>query len=395
MNPEAPYYVYERKMIEDACRQLKESLPGFDFLYSVKSNPFPPVLRVVRQQGFGADAASLREVEESLGCGMLPEDVYYSAPGKREKDIRGALGKCVLIADSLHELRMIQRIAAEQGKEERVGLRVHPGFAMGDAVAESSKFGIDMEQLPALRDTLRACPNLKPAGMHVHLKSQVLDAEILAGYYRNVMQLAVELREACEMDMEFINFGAGIGTVYDEVKDRPVDFAKLKAAAQEILAVNRKLHARLLIETGRFVICRAGKYIVPVVDKKMSHGITYLIVANGMNGFMRPAIAALLEKVTEGKTLPGLEPLFTSSHEFRVRVLNGTCEQETVNIVGNLCTPLDIIKNNVTMNRTEIGDLIEITNAGSYACTLSPVQFSGQERPAQYLLTEDGQWIQE
>lgn len=68
----APCYIYDGQMIQSACRVLKASLPGFDFLYSIKANPFEPVVCRVASQDFGADAASLREVEESLACGIKP-----------------------------------------------------------------------------------------------------------------------------------------------------------------------------------------------------------------------------------------------------------------------------------------------------------------------------------
>lgn len=83
------------------------------------------------------------------------------------------------------------------------------------------------------------------------------------------MNLALPLREALGMEMEFINFGSGIGTVYDETEDRPVDLERLRDFAGEIMSMNRALGARLLIETGRYVLCRAGRYITPVVDKKV------------------------------------------------------------------------------------------------------------------------------
>ena len=393
MKDEAPYYVYEGKTIEDACGCLRYAFPGFDFLYSVKANPFGPVMGLIAKQGFGADAASALEVEMSHACGIPSGNIYYSSPGKREKDIRRSMGNCVLVADSLHELQIIQSVAAESGRLERIGLRLHPDFTMEGGNAGPGKFGIGQEQLSALKQTLRACPNLLPAGIHVHLKSQVLSADILGNYYRNVMNLALPLREELGMEMEFINFGSGIGTTYDETGDRPVDLERLRDFAEEIVSMNRTLRARLLIETGRYVLCRAGRYITPVVDKKTSHGTVYLIVPGGLNGFMRPAVAALLEKAAAGKELPGMEPLFTSRNAFQIRVLNESTETETVTVTGNLCTALDVIKENVTLQKAEIGDLIEISNAGSYAYTLSPLLFSGQDEPGQYLITADGQWI--
>lgn len=78
-----------------------------------------------------------------------------------------------------------------------------------------------------------------------------------------------------------------------------------------------------------------------------------------------------------------MEPLFTGRNAFQIRVLNESKETETVAVVGSLCTALDVIKENVALQKMEIGDLIEISNAGSCAYTSSPLLFSGQDVPDQ------------
>ena len=83
----APCYLYDKKEIRNACREMKTKLTGFDFLYSVKANPFEQIVRCVADEGFGVDAASPGEVMESLKCGIDPKNIYYSAPGKMAKSI--------------------------------------------------------------------------------------------------------------------------------------------------------------------------------------------------------------------------------------------------------------------------------------------------------------------
>lgn len=191
------------------------------------------------------------------------------------------------------------------------------------------------------------------------------------------------------VNIEFINFGSGIGALYRETQDKPVDLEKLNNMISEIAEENCVvLNAKLLIETGRFITCNAGKYYTPIVDIKESLGQKYLIVENAMNGFMRPAIANLIYKAA-GEILTGYEPLYTCQDEFSVQVLNESVEKEKVNIVGNLCTALDVIRENTEVNHAQIGDIIEITNAGSYAYSLSPLLFSSHKIPKQYYLYKD------
>ena len=76
------FYLYDGSAILKHTGQLLEDLPGVEFLYSVKANPAPAVMKAVFSQGFGADAASLAEVERSAELGLPPEKICYSAPGK-------------------------------------------------------------------------------------------------------------------------------------------------------------------------------------------------------------------------------------------------------------------------------------------------------------------------
>ncbi|MBR2829220.1 MAG: hypothetical protein IKE68_01580, partial [Solobacterium sp.] len=124
--------------------------------------------------------------------------------------------------------KLIQKIAAEKGEKVTIGLRVHPLYVMGSGSQGPSKFGVDLEQLEDLKKVIGECPDVRIAGMHVHLRSQVLDAEMIGQYYIDTMKTAVMLKEECGVDMEFVNFGSGIGTVYDHVKEKPVDLARLR-----------------------------------------------------------------------------------------------------------------------------------------------------------------------
>lgn len=392
-----PSYRYAQDNILEACHTLQAQLPHFSFIYSVKTNPFAPILRTIAHEGFGADAASKEEVFMSLRAGIPAEKIYYSTPGRRKSDLEDTWGKCVFIADSLHEIEMMQMIAKQKNVIAEIGLRIHPLFIMGSGARESSKFGIDLvEKQLKLKTLLAHCPNVKIVGFHIHLKSQILNADVLAKYYHDVMNTVKDLKRELNVDIRFINFGAGIGVVYDKVKDKPVDLAKLRTLTEDLVKENEKtLKAELIIESGRFLVCHAGTYITEVLDKKVSQGVTYLIVANGLNGFLRPAIANLITKVAKENEVPGMEPLFTSIDEFSIRVLNDVSEQETVTVVGNLCTALDVIQENVTMNKATIGDLIEIDNAGSYAYSLSPLFFSSHPLPKQYMHMIDDTWIEE
>ncbi|NMS89301.1 pyridoxal-dependent decarboxylase [Clostridioides difficile] len=387
----APCYIYDESNVIEKCKELKNNILGFDFLYSIKTNPYNKIVRSIVAQDFGADAASINEVILSLECGVDKEDIYYSSPGKTESDIETVLDKCIIIADSITEIELINKISKKNNKKTKIGIRINPDFNMDNDNAISSKFGIDIEDIDHVFKVLSICDYISVVGIHIHIKSQVLDFEKLGCYYEKCFLIALNLNKNKYINIEFINFGSGLGVVYDNLRDNPLNLKELSKLTEKIALTNSNtLKARLLIESGRFIVCKSGNYYVKIVDIKVSRGKKYLIVKNGLNGFMRPIISNLVEKVSCGVELEGQEPLYTSNHAFSLSVLNNVKEEEYVNVVGNLCTSLDVIANNVKLKKAHIGDLISISNAGSYSYSLSPLLFSSYEIPKQYYKRKDG-----
>ena len=101
------FYLYDEKIINERIDMLKTKFPKAQFLYSVKCNPDKNVLKTIFNKGFGVDAASLGEVLIAKDMGLAKNQIYYSAPGKSYEDIKEAIDKSVIIADSLGEIKRI------------------------------------------------------------------------------------------------------------------------------------------------------------------------------------------------------------------------------------------------------------------------------------------------
>lgn len=380
------FYLYDENSIIERTGKLRACFPDVDFLYSVKCNHNRQVLESVFSRGFGADAASLGEVLAAAEHGLQPKDIYFSAPGKTVADLKGAWDKAVIIADSTGEIGLLEEIAAGKGSEIEIGVRINPDFAFGGGAGLPSKFGIDEELFFNFEKT-NCHPHVKITGIHVHLRSQELNADALAGYYRGIMNLASRIEESTGNKLDYINLGSGIGIPYSENDTEP-DLDSLAKALKEILAGRS---TRILIETGRYAVCKCGYYVTKVLDRKVSRGRTYIILKNTLNGFSRPSLARFVEHYAGDRALPGTEPLYTGRNSFGFFTLkDGGEETETVDLVGNLCTAADVIAENVTMPRLERGDVVIISNAGAYAAVLSPRQFSSQEKPAEVFVKADG-----
>lgn len=153
----APCYIYSREILTAQAETLHRTFPGFDILFSVKANPFPPVIRHLAALGIGADAASAGEVRLAAECGIAQEDIYFSAAGKSDRALAAAWDNCHLIADSIGEVRRIAAMAAARGETKAIGLRVNPAFSMDGGAGGTSKFGIDESDLPALKLCCKRC----------------------------------------------------------------------------------------------------------------------------------------------------------------------------------------------------------------------------------------------
>lgn len=233
-------------------------------------------------------------------------------------------------------------------------------------------------------------PHLSPAGIHVHLKSQELSEEALALYYENVLLMAERLGRTEAMELSFVNLGSGIGIPMDP-EDEEMDLALLEKAFAALAGPfhDRFPKARLFLESGRYAPGPSGFYVTKALDRKVSEGKVFLITAGTMHGFLRPALARLVEKYDETGHPALCDPLFSGARAFPISTLREG-NPETVTITGNLCTAADIIAEDITLPRLAEGDGIVIGNAGAYAATLSPFAFSSLERPKEFLLKETG-----
>ncbi|MDO5845124.1 MAG: hypothetical protein Q4Q53_08275 [Methanocorpusculum sp.] len=390
MNEGGSYYLYDEKIILDQLAILKNAFPQVRIFYSAKTNPNKNILETLTKNGCGIDAASSAEVGYAAALNLAKEDISYSSPGKTKEDIKRTICVCRIVADSFSELELINETAKEKGLTAEISLRINPDFSMFGADGLPSQFGVDEEAVLSHKPFIDSLTNVKITGIHVHIQSQILDWAVLSRYYENVFRLAVFLKNS-GFDIKIINFGSGPGVVYDRTSEKPLDIERLsKDMSLFIEKYNSVLNAELIIEPGRFLVCQAGNYFTKIVDKKISRGTVYLIVEGGLNGFMRPCAANLVKKFAKEISFSA-EPLITNNNPCEFFVLNDSTRKEIVTVAGNLCSGSDILAKDVVLNEAKVGDMIMVTNAGSYGYSLSVREFAGQRTPKEYFKTLSGE----
>lgn len=376
------FYVYREKAIKENIAALQHSFSNIQLLYSVKCNNHPEVLKCIFSQGVGADAASVGEVQLALDNGVPKDKILYSAPGKTPKMLAQALGKCVLVADSFEEVLRINRIAAERGSIEEIGVRINPCFTLKGDGGAPSKFGMDLDQVEKLFKM--DLDHVRIVGIHIHLKSQQLDSEPLRQMYLRILLLVQYYFFEQNRSLKFVNLGSGVGIPYVEgMPSIDLDWVGGSVAGfiNSFMSQYKEKcqNTTFYLESGRFITGNAGEYFTRVVDKKESYGKTILILAHTLNGFLRIATS----KIWTQYTLPEAEPLYCAPLIKSIRCHGNSTDSEIVSIYGSLCTGMDCIAEDIELPKLEIGDFISFPNAGAYGAAITPMQFSSLEKPAE------------
>lgn len=384
------FYLYDENRIKERINDLHENFPQIKFLYSIKCNNNKNVMKSVFNQGLGADAASLQEVLMASECNLTKNDIYYSAPGKTLKDVTLSIDKSIIIADSLNEIILIDKVAQKRAEIIEIGIRLNPNFTFYSEEGQPSKFGIDEDDAIEFIKGGQ-CKNIKVSGIHVHLRSQELNPLILKGYYERMIDLAKRFITLCG-GLKFINMGSGMGIQYSEA-NRPLNMKDLSLSVKNKLSefVSAYPETSLIIEVGRYVVGECGMYVTTVLDRKTSRGKTYVILKNTLNGFIRPSLERLVVHYSNDDRPAGCEPLFSCKNAFRFLTLKDDVGlKEKVTLVGNLCTSSDVVADDIELPPLAIGDVVIMTNAGAYGAVLSPMQFASQEKPEELFLLVDG-----
>jgi diaminopimelate decarboxylase len=263
------------------------------------------------------------------------------------------------------------------GLTPRVAVRINPDFAIkGSGMRMGGgpqQFGIDAERVPGFLEKLRGS-GLDFLGFHIFAGSQNLRAEILCEAQRRTVELALRLADAVPAPLRYLNIGGGFGIPYGE-RDRSLDLQAVGANLAELM--ERSLRpglpdAQVHVELGRYLVGECGVYVTRIIDRKESRGRVFLVVDGGLHH-------QLAASGHFGQVIRRNYPLAIGDRIDEPAV-------ETANVVGCLCTPLDLLGDSVSLPAAQVGDLVVVFQAGAYGLTASPTAFLGHPAPAEVLV---------
>lgn len=372
-----PLFVYSADRIRRRMADLRRAMPErLRIHYAMKANPYGPVLELMGTLVDGFDIASQGELRMALAAGLSAERISFAGPGKRDEELTAAIAAGVTLnLESEAEARRALAIAERDGVTPRLAIRVNPDFELrgsGMKMGGGAKpFGLDAERVPALaREVIAAGAEWR--GLHIFTGSQALDADAIIETQANVLNLAAGLAQAIGQPLPHLNMGGGFGIPYFH-GDEPLDVTAVGAALSERFAALPDVLAstEFAIELGRYLVGEAGVYLARIVDRKLSHGSTYLITDGGLHHQL--AASGNFGTVVRRNYPAAIASRFDEQ------------PSEEASIVGCLCTPLDRLADQALLPRAEVGDLVAIFCAGAYGASASPAAFLGQG-PARELL---------
>ena len=375
-----PLFVYDFGIVKDRIARFRTAFPNVSLHYAIKANSYTPLLKSITKIVDGLDVASGGEMHLALNAGAAAEDVSFAGPGKRDCELEDAiLAGVTLNCESEGEVERALAIGARTGRTPRLAVRVNPDFEIkgsGMRMGGGAKpFGVDAARVPALVRAI-VVGGAEWRGFHIFAGSQALEADALIEAQAATLDLAAKLAQEAGHSPPLVNLGGGCGLNYFG-GEQPLDVEKVAAALTAALAGRAEILAEtaFAIELGRWLVGDAGVYLTRIVDRKTSHGKTFLVTDGGMHHQL--AASGNFGQIVRRNYATAIASRF------------GQGPEEEVSIVGCLCTPLDRLADDVMMPHAGPGDIVAVFRAGAYGLSASPQAFLGHP-PALEMLVGAG-----
>jgi len=367
-----PLYVYSADAIRERLGMLQAEFAAVPntLCYAVKANPSLAILKLLSELGCGFDIVSGGELERVRRAAPTALGrVVFSGVGKQVWEMDAALSAGILLfnVESEAELEILSQRAVLADKNAKIALRVNP-----DVFAETHpyistglrehKFGIAIERARDVYRRAAQLPGLEPAGVSVHIGSQIRAVEPFHQALLRVRGLVEELRSDGH-NIRYVDGGGGFGIEYTNAAfDPAASIADYGAAIRSVL---QDLNAHLLLEPGRFLVAQAGALLTRVLYTKQNGAKHFVITDAAMNDLLRPA-------------------LYQAHHEI-LPVIADDRPSQTADIVGPVCESGDFFARDRTTPELRAGDLAVLLDAGAYGMSLAS-HYNTRVHPAEVLI---------
>jgi diaminopimelate decarboxylase len=371
-----PFHIYDEAGIRQSARQLKQAFAwaeSFTNYFAVKALPNPSILRILKEESFGADCSSLPELLLAERVGIIGTDIMLTSNETPIEEYRKAkeLGAIINIDDISHIDFLEQHI----GLPDLISCRYNPGAQReGNAIIgnpKDAKYGLTYDQLFRAYAILKE-KGVKRFGLHAMIASNELNPQYFIETANMLFDLIVALSQQIGITFSFVNLGGGIGIPYrpDQTAFDLGAFSRGVEALYHSKIVQNGLHPlQIVMECGRLITGPHGYLVTTALHQKETYK-NYIGLDACMTNLMRPALYGAYHHIT----VVGKEQLSTS---------------HTYDVVGSLCENFDKFAIDRKLPKIDTGDILVIHDTGAHGHSMG-FNYNGKLRSAELLLRANG-----
>ena len=379
-----PFHLYDERGIRENARRVNAAFswnPGFKEYFAVKATPTPALLKILRQEGCGADCSSMTELLMAEKCGFRGHEIMFSSNNTLPEEFRLAdqLGAIINLDDLTHVDFLEESLGGRV--PETVLCRYNPGgvFTLGESkegfqvmdTPGDAKYGMTRDQMAQAFRRLKE-KGVKHFGIHAFLASNTISNDYYPALAGILFRLAAELKAETGCHIRYINLSGGIGIPYrpeQAENDIAVIGEGVRRQYEEILAPAGMGDVELCSELGRFMMGPYGCLVTRAIHEKHIYK-EYIGVDACAADLMRPAIYGAYHHIT----VAGKE--------------DAPCDHK-YDVTGSLCENCDKFAVDRMLPKIDMGDLLVIHDAGAHGHSMG-YNYNGKLRSAELLLREDG-----
>ena len=353
---QSSFYFYDLDAFEAHIKSIKETChPDIKVWYATKANPLSEILRILNKNGFGADVASMGELQNARSAGFGPKNLIATGPAKTKSYLASLMQAEVraIVIESINQLKDLNDIAGKLGRTQDVLLRVQLGWddelksVLGGSAI--TPFGLGVDDWKEV--DLTQYKNIKVQGLHCFQWGNLLDMQKLEKFWSFTIESCQKLSLDMGFDLQILDLGGGLGLSYTD--DRELSFSDVH---ELLLKLKTKYELKTIwLELGRFSIGKFGAYYTRIVDIKSVRGKNLIVTEGGINHMARPALV--------GEAFP--------CEAF----MNSSSETIPFTVHGPLCTALDCLGDFELPKSLKPGDWLQFNRAGAYGFSESMPYF--------------------
>ncbi|MDC1115429.1 diaminopimelate decarboxylase [Alphaproteobacteria bacterium] len=348
-----PLYVYSAAAITANYHAMTAVFSGKNrrIHYAMKANSNLAVLRLMQNLGAGVDIVSMGEFARAIAAGFAPEQMVFSGVGKTPDELRAAISAKIgqINAESQAEIDTIIALAKASGEQPAVALRINPdiqagGHAKISTGSSDTKFGIPGHLARDIYIHMAESGVIRPAGLAVHIGSQIMDCTGFIAAWQYMRQCADDLVND-GYSVPCLDLGGGIGVDY--MTGQTADLLAFGDAVNQVFGQS---DYHLAIEPGRSMVAEAGCLITQVINVKTNEDKRFVVVDGAMNDLIRPTLYEAHHRI---------EPLAVHpSHDL------------PADIVGPVCETGDYLGLRRDLPALAANDLLAVMSAGAYGAVM-------------------------